>query len=260
MTFRLPRPTCLPALAALALFTLATPALAEHSVDWLDIRRHGADAVLTLGREQTAGSGWTRTYRADVKAGTPLAGLKIQVSRHYAAGKTQFALRVVAGPGAVLGMGAVVDGDKGWIRYPGEKTKPLPQETVFRPLPLLEVPLVTFFAMDWQGQYSPTLEGEFDQVAVVRLMPRYELGVTARPAKASISKRDGRLLATGVNDGKGAPLGEVVWMYAPGAPTATPSDMEMHGPGGQQGKVTKFVADGPATPAAKGVFAPSYLK
>ena len=253
------RPLMHPTLARLLLTGCLLLPLPAQALDWLDVRRRGADAIVALGRERTAEKGWTQVYRSEAAPGTPLAGVKLQITRAYA-GKAQLSVRVVAGPPTLVGLGVVIDGERGWIRVPGEKVKPLPQETIFRPLPVLEVPMVAFCALDWQRQYEATLEGEFDQVAVVRLIPRYELGVTARPAKVSISKTDGHLLATAVNDGKGNPLGEVVWMYAPRSPLVTPSHLELHGPGGKAAKITRFVAEGPSKPVAKNAFAAGALK
>ena len=241
-------------LAASAL--LATTALATGPFEWLDVRRKGADAIAELGRARTAGKSWQRVYKAEVPVGHPLAGVKIAIARAYP-GHPQLQVRVAAGPAALLGSGVVIDGAKSWIRVPGETAKPLPQETLFRPQPTLEIPWITFCALEWGPQYTAAVEGEFDQVAVLRLTPRYELGVTARAAKVSISKVFGYLVASAINDGKGNKLGEVDWQAFDA--NGLPGEFLLKGPG-DNAQPVRFIAEGPATTPAKTAFAPAALR
>lgn len=256
-------------LLGLLVLLFALPALANPDFEWLDVRRKGADAMADLARQRTASSlkstqtgksaqtGWTRTFKADVGANHPLAGTRVQVARAYVNGQTQLLFRVLAGPPGLAGTGVVLNGTKGWLRTPGEKVKPMPQETLFRPLPILNVPPIVFCALEWKDAYGPAVEGEFDQVAVLRLTPRYELGVGARPAKASISKVYGELIALSVNDGKGAQLAELAWAWAnKGGP---PTEFNLKGPG-ENATPVRFASEGPPLPATKGLFSPTALK
>ena len=245
----------LPRLFAL-LALVATPAWANPEFEWLDVRRKGADAIADLGRHRTATQPWQRAYRADVPAGHPLAGLRLVLARAFK-DRLQLSWRVAAGPKELLGSGMVVDGAKAWLRVPGEKIKPIPQETLFRALPLLGVPWILFCALELPAHYSPAIEGEFEQVAVLRLTPRYELGVTARPAKASISKIYGHLVAMAINDGKGTPLGEIAYLAVD--KLGAPGEFNLKGPG-EQAQPLRFAADGPVTAPAKNAFSPGLLK
>ena len=235
---------------------LASFALAAPPTEWLDIRRKGAPAIAELALQRSAQKPWQRVFKADVPAGHPMAGLKIAVARSFV-GHAQLQVRVVAGPAELLGTGVVMDGAKAWLRVGGEKAKLLPHEAVFRPQPILGVPWIMFCALEWQSQYTPTVEGEFDEVAVVRLAPRYELGVTARPAKVSISKRSGYLIATAISDGKGAKLGVVDWEAFNGA--GQPEAFQLRG-AGDDPKSVRFVAEGPSTAPAKSAFTAGALR
>jgi hypothetical protein len=234
----------------------ATAAIAVPKLEWLDVRRRGADAIAELGRERSAPRPWQRTFKATVPATHPMAGLKITLARGYA-GHTQFLVRVVAGPAQLVGTGVVIDGAKSWMRVVGEKAKPLPQESIFRAQPVLELPWIAFCALEWGAQYTATVEGEFDQVAVLRLTPRYELGVTARAAKVSISKITGAVVAEAINDGKGKKLGEVD--YQSFDADGLPGEFLLKGPGDNPASV-RFVADGPVTTPAKTAFSAASLK
>ncbi len=257
LTFvHLPRPRRLFTwLLALQTF-FAVTALAESPFEWLDVRRRGPDAIAELARQRSAVKPWQRVYKAEVPAGHPMAGLKIVIARAYP-GHTQFLVRVAAGPAQLVGAGVAIDGAKSWVRVVGEKAKPLPQETLFRVQPVLEVPWIVFCALEWGPQYTAKVEGEFDQVAVLRLTPRYELGVTARASKASISKIYGYTIAEAINDGKGNKLGEVDYQGFDG--DGVPRELLLKGAGDNPQGV-RFVAEGPATPPAKGAFTQGALK
>lgn len=235
---------------------VAAPAIADERFEWLDIRRQGAEGIAQLGRERTAVKPWQRTYKAEVPAGHPLAGVKLTVARAFT-GQSQLHVRVSAGPAQLVGTGVVVDGAKAWVRVVGEKVKPLPQETLFRPQPTLDVPWIVFCALEWPSRYAPAVEGEFDQVAVLRLTPAYQLGVTARPAKATISKIRGHLVAMAINDGKGNKLGEVDWAVFDGE--GRPGELLLRGPG-DKAVPMRFVAEGAAGTPARDAFKPSSLK
>jgi hypothetical protein len=236
---------------------LAVTALAALPFDWLDVRRRGADAMAELARKNTSPKPWQRVYKAQLPVGHPLAGLKISIARAYA-GHAQLNAHVLAGPPQLVGTGVVMDGPKSFIRAAGEKaTKPLPQETLFRAQPLLDVPWIVFCALEWGPQFTASVEGEFDQVAVLRLTPRYELGVTARAGKISISKVYGYQIASAINDGKGNKLGEVDWLAFDGA--GIPAEFQLLGPGDKPQPI-RFVAEGPVTVPAKNAFTPGALK
>ena len=240
-----------------ALCGLAAVALAaDLPFDWLDVRRRGADAIAELARAKTAAKPWQRVYKAQVPVGHPMAGLKISVARAYV-GHAQLNVRVVAGPPQLLGTGVVMDGAKSFIRVAGEKTKPLPAETLFRAQPVLEVPWIVFCVLEWGPQYTSAVEGEFDQVAVLRLTPRYELGVTARAGKVSVSKVSGYEIASSINDGKGLKLGEVDWLAFDGA--GIPAEFQLLAAGNNPQPV-RFVAEGPVTAPTKNAFTPGALK
>ncbi len=240
-------------LAASCVFAVAA---AASPFEWLDIRRKGPDAIANLAREQTAVRPWQREYKAALPAGHPLAGLKIAVARAFN-GHPRLLVRVTAGPAELVGTGVVIDGAKAWVRVVGEKAKPLPQETLFRAQPLLDVPWIVFCALEWGPQYTASVEGEFDQVAVLRLLPRYELGLTARAAKVSISKVFGYVIASAINDGKGNKLGEVDWQAFD--VDGLPGELLLRGPGDSP-KGIRMVADGPVTPPAKNAFTPASLR
>lgn len=231
-------------------------AFAGQPFEWLDVRRKGADAILEFGRQRAAPKPWQRTFRADVPAGHPWAGLKFTVARSYA-GRPQLMVRIVAGPAQLVGTGVVVDGAKAWIRIAGDKAKPLPNETLFRAQPILDIPWSVFCGLEWLGQFSATIEGEFDQVAVVRLTPRYELGVTARPSKISISKIHGYPVASAINDGKGNKLGEVDWQAFDGQ--GLPAEMLLRGPG-ENTQPVRFISEGAVTAPGKQAFTAAALK
>ena len=256
-TFRLlSRPSALLRLLLIGQCFFAVAALASSPFEWLDIRRKGADAIAELGRQRTAVKPWQRVYKVQVPTGHPLAGLQIAVARSFA-GRPQLLVRVAAGPAQLVGTGVVIDGAKAWVRVVGEKAKPLPQETLFRAQPLLDVPWIRLCALEWGPQYTPTIEGEFDQVAVLRLTPRYELGVTARAAKVSVSKIFGYLIASAINDGKGNKLGEVDWQAFDAA--GLPGEFLLRGPG-DNAPMLRFVAEGSATTPAKNAFTAGALK
>lgn len=237
-------------------FLLATAALAAPPLEWLDLRRAGAPAIVAAARTRSAAIPWQRVYKANVPAGHPMAGLKIAVARRFS-GHAQIQVRVVAGPAQLVGTGVVIDGSKGWVHAAGGKTVPLPHDTLFRIQPVLDVPWILFSALEWESQYTPTVEGEFDQVAVLRLAPRYELGLTALAAKVSISKETGFLIASSLQTGKGVKMGEVNWQEfdTEGRPAA----FSLRGPG-EEAKPVLFVADGPATAPAKNAFTATALR
>ena len=92
---------------------------------------------------------------------------------------------------------------------------------------------------------------------MLRLLPRYELGLTARAAKVSISKVFGYVIASAINDGKGNKLGEVDWQAFD--VDGLPGELLLRGPGDSP-KGIRMVADGPVTPPAKNAFTPASLR
>ena len=209
---------------AVAGLVLAGPAHA----DWLDLRRHGPEAELAAARKLAAPEPWIATYATNLPAEHPLAGLKLTVARAPgkpgAAPAKGAAKEAVARPAlsdvlvrfegvpALQGIGIVAHAGEIWLRLPGGKAMPATNQTLFQDLPRLGLPLAVFVASETHKLFDIRNEGEFDDVAIVRLLPRYEKGPGLQPMKLGLSKQQTAYVSCEVTDREGHSLGGVLWL------------------------------------------------
>lgn len=204
---------------------------AAHA-DWLDLRRQGPEAELAAARKVGAPEPWIATYGVNLPPEHPLAGLKLTIARapgqpgaKPAKGGVKGEAKVTAirpalsdvlvrfeGPASLHGTGIVAHAGEVWLRLPGGKAAPMTNQALFQDLPGLGLPLAVFVANETHGLFDIRNEGEFDDVAIVRLMPRYEKGPGLQPMKLGLSKQQAAYVLCEVTDREGHSLGGVLWL------------------------------------------------
>jgi hypothetical protein len=196
-------------LAPCAAFAQSKPA---PVVDWLDLRRKGPAAILAAARTADAREPRIATYAAKLPPTDPLHGLRVTVAR--APGKTAGKLLVrFDGPKSLQSSGFASDDATVWLRLPGQKAGPLQAQDLFAPLPALPVPLAVLAAPAITERFEVQVEGEFDDVAVLRMRPRYEQGPGLVPMKLGVSKRwQCAVVAETTDLATGRALASLLWL------------------------------------------------
>lgn len=185
--------------------------------DWLDLRRQGPEAEFAAARQISAPEPWIATYAVALPLNHPLAGLKMTVAR--APGEARQGhptlsdvLVRFSGPASLHGAGVVAHAGQVWLRLPGGKVAPMTNDTWFQDLPHLGLPLAVFVASETEKLFDVRNEGEFDDVAILRLLPRYEKGPGLQPMKVGVSKQHAAYVLSEVTDREGKALGGVLWL------------------------------------------------
>jgi hypothetical protein len=184
--------------------------------DWLDLRRQGPEAELAAARKVAAPEPWIATYAAELPVGHPLSGLKLTVARapgQVRAGHAALMDVLVRfeGPSALKGVGVVAHAGQVWLRLPGTKAVPMTNDALFQDLPRLGLPLAVFVASETEHLFDVRNEGEFDDVAILRMLPRYEKGPGLQPMKVGVSKQQAAYVLSEVTDREGHALGGALW-------------------------------------------------
>jgi len=181
--------------------------------DWLDLRRQGVEAELAAARKASVPEPWLAKYVADLPKAHPLAGLTIVVARAPSSNphKPGDVLARIEGVAALRGVGVALHAGQVTLRLPGQKATAATNLALFTDLPLLQVPLAVFVATEAEHLFTFQNEGEFGDVAVLRLLPRYERGGGLQPLKVGLSKRYQAFAQSEVTDREGRPLGGLLW-------------------------------------------------
>lgn len=199
-----------PAIVCLLVAVAGVGAAWPVQADWLDLRRGGPEAIVQAARVANAPEPWIATYSVTLPAGHPLHGLKLILAR--APSPTGKLLIRLEGPASLHGVGGVVADGKAWLKLPraadGKPTRaqPASHEAMFAPLPGLGLPLGLWLAPELPSLYKLHTEGEFGDVAILRLRPRYEAGPGLQPLKLGVSKQHAAFVQCEVTDLQGKPL------------------------------------------------------
>jgi hypothetical protein len=216
------RPTRLSALKLFGLaWALTWVGIPPARADWLELRRRGVEAELAAARQASAPEPWIARYQAELSKDHPLAGLVLVVARAPAAQSPTGGEKDRGAPGAVMarfegvaalrGVGVALQAGKVVVRLPGQKPQPASNAALFQDLPGVQLPLAVFVASELAALYTFQNEGEFDDVAVLRMRPRYERGPGLEALKVGVSKQWQAFVQSEVTDREGRPLGGLLW-------------------------------------------------
>ena len=200
--------------AALAVLCAAT-ALAQTAAlpDWGYLRRHGDQALMAAVRVRLAPQPWQASYTEQhLPWFHPFAGLRMTVARapgHVLGG----ALFRFEAPECLRGVGVVAWEGRVFVHLPGRPVEPATPELLAAPLPLLGVPLLVLIASETTTLFDQEVVGEFGEVGIYQLVPRYQAGPALPRMKMALDKRTVTLDALQVIDRQSVLVAGAQWQH-----------------------------------------------
>ena len=208
----------------MALLALAQTPPAHADDDWLDLRRKGPAAVAAAADRADAREPSVARYQPQVPPGHPLHGAVLSVARARQSGGVAVRVRL---DGLTIHEGAAVRPGKAggvWVRRPGAKPTRATPGALFEPVQALGVPWALFVAHALPDWFDTEFEGEFDDVAISKVRPKYVKGPGLAPMKLGVSKRWHCRVVAQVTDLDGQVRSSLLWLQ-----TRLEADACVHG-------------------------------
>ena len=179
--------------------------------NWGYLRRHGDLALFAAVRHLMAPAPWRATYtETQLPVTHPFSGLRLTVARMPGQNLGGALFRFEA-PECLRGIGVVSMEGRIWVHVPGRPVEDATPELLGTPLPLLGVPLIVLAATETEELFTREIVGEFGDVGIYQLEPRYDKGPGLQRMKLALQKRTVTLDAVQVVDRQNALVAGAQW-------------------------------------------------